>query len=239
MKTLGIIGGIAPESTIEYYRAIVTSYRRGSGGRYPSIIINSIDLTKMIGLVGGKHFEELIEYLLAELQRLADAGAHLGLFASNTPHIVFDELHPRSPIPLISIVEAACDQAIAMKLHKLALFGTRFTMQADFYPHVFARNGIEVVRPDADDQEVIHTRYMDELVAGNFRDETRDELLAIMKRMRDAHGIDGVILGGTELPLLLRRDSWEGMAFLDTGRVHVARAVEALLDCGNACCRSF
>src|SRR5205814_803575 len=104
--TLGIIGGIAPESTIEYYRTIIALHRERTGGQYPPILINSIDLKKMLALVAEQRFPELITYLVAEIRKLAAGGATIGLFASNTPHIVFDELRSQSPIPLVSIVEA-------------------------------------------------------------------------------------------------------------------------------------
>ena len=139
--TLGIIGGIAPESTIEYYRTIIALHRERTGGQYPTILINSIDLKKMLGLVAEQRFPELITYLVAEIRKLAAGGATIGLFASNTPHIVFDELRTQSPIPLISIVEATFRAAEKARFRRLALFGTRFTMQADFYRSFSSRVG--------------------------------------------------------------------------------------------------
>jgi aspartate racemase len=229
MKTLGIIGGIAPESTIEYYRAIVEIHRQRADGAYPSVIINSIDLTKMIGLVAAGRLEELTEYLLHELDRLAEAAVALALFASNTPHIVFDRVQGRSPVPLVSIVDVAAEGAVRAGLRRMALFGTRFTMQAGFYREVFAARGIEVVAPAAGDLELIHTKYMDELVQGQFLQSTREQILGVVERMQAAEGIDGVILGGTELPLLLRMEEWQGVRFLDTGRMHVEEAVTRML----------
>jgi aspartate racemase len=112
------------------YRAIATSHRQQKpDGSYPSIIINSIDLTKMLGLIGEKRFTEVTDYLVAEVQRLARVGADFGLLAANTPHIVFGEIQQRAPIPLISIVEAACHEAQVLGLKKIGLFGIRFTMQ--------------------------------------------------------------------------------------------------------------
>ena len=115
MKTIGIIGGIGPESTIEYYRSIIASYsERIPDGSYPSIIINSIDLKKVLDLVLANNLAELADYLVSEIHRLARAGAECGLVAANTPHIVFDEVRRRSPIRLISIVEATCEAAKAL-----------------------------------------------------------------------------------------------------------------------------
>ena len=108
----GIIGGIGPESTIDYYRLIVAAYReQRPDGSYPAIIINSIDLNKIRDLVTANALADLTEYLVAEVQRLARAGADFGLLAANTPHIVFDDIRQQSPIPLLSIVEATCDAA--------------------------------------------------------------------------------------------------------------------------------
>ena len=226
MNTLGIIGGIAPESTIDYYRQLVAAYRaRVTDGSYPNLIINSIDLKGMIDLIAAKELEAVTVMLTNELARLARAGAEVGLFASNTPHLVFDELQRRSPLPLISIVEETCRVASAANMKRVGLFGTRFTMDNDFYPRAFARAGIEVVVPSPDDRQLIHDKYFAELVPGVFRDETRAEMLAIAARLPS---IDGLVLGGTELPLLLRGDSANGIPLLDTTRIHVAAAMREL-----------
>ena len=231
MKTLGIIGGIAPESTIEYYRLIIASYRaQDPDGNYPSLIINSINLKKMIDLITANKLADVTEYLLIELQKLASAGADIGLLASNTPHIVFDDLQQKSPIPLISIVQATCQTAQAMGLRKVGLFGTRFTMQGQFYPEVFRSRGIELIVPDMNDQEYIHDKYMNELIDGIFLDETRESLLAIAERLKKKSGIEGVILGGTELPLILRDVNDSEIPFLDTTRIHVEQAVAQILN---------
>lgn len=230
MKTLGIVGGIAPESTVDYYRQIVALYRaRRSDGGYPHILINSIDLKRMLDLIGAGNLPEVTEYLLAEVVRLATAGADFGLFASNTPHLVFDDIRQRSPIPLVSIVEASCEAALALGLRKVGLLGTRFTMQGGFYPKVFSAHRIEVVVPRPDEQDYVHDRYMDELVHGVYRAETRGQLLTIVERLRNQEGIQGLILGGTELPLLLRDGPQPGIPLLDTTKIHVKRAVAELL----------
>ena len=230
MKTLGIIGGVGPESTIEYYRTIITLYRERTGdGSYPQLIINSIDLNKVREFVIANDLQRLIETIVEEIEKLARAGADFGLIAANTPHIVFDDLQPRSPIPLISIVETACKAAQARGLKKLGLFGTRFTMQGSFYPKVFSRAGIELVAPEPADQDYIHDKYMSELVPGKFLPETRAVLLAIVDRLKDKTDIDGVILAGTELPLILRDETHNGIPFLDTMKIHAEAAVAEML----------
>ena len=230
MKTLGIVGGIAPESTVDYYRGIVSLYRERLGdGSYPSVIINSIDLKKLLDLIGAGNRAEATRYLLAEVTRLVKAGADFCLFASNTPHLLFEDLERGSPVPLLSIVEAACDAASALGLEKVALLGTRFTMQGGFYPKVFARRRIEVVVPGPDEQDYVHDRYIAELVNGIIRAETRERVAAIMERMSRQEGVQAVILGGTELPLLFRDGPQPDIRLLDTTRIHVERAVTQLL----------
>jgi aspartate racemase len=222
VKTVGLVGGIAPESTIEYYRGLIAEHRsRVTDGSYPTILIDSIDLARMIGYVERSELEPLAVYLAAEVARLAAAGADFAALASNTPHIVFDEVRRRSPIPLVSIVEATADEARALRLTRLGLFGTRFTMQARFYPDVFRARGLTVVAPGDEDRAYIHEKYFSELVKGVFAPETTERLVAIARRMRERDGVEGIILGGTELPLALRGAAIPDLPFLDTTRIHV------------------
>ena len=230
MKTLGLIGGIGPESTIDYYRRIIALYRKlNQDGSYPAIIINSIDMKEMLDFIEANELVKLKDYLLREVQKLAKAGADLGLLASNSPHIVFDALASQSPIPLLSIVEAACEATKKLGLKRVGLLGTRFSMQGRYYPGVFSRAGITVITPGADEQVYIHDKYMNELVNGVISSETHERLLEIVERLKAQKGIEGVILGGTELPLILREESYNGIPFLDTTKIHVERAVAQML----------
>ncbi|SRR6266566_2305612 len=230
MKTLGIIGGLGPESTVEYYQNIIALYRERQGdGSYPEFIINSVNLKKGLDFMDANDLAGMADYLLEEIGKLVLAGANFGLISANTPHIVFDELASKSPIPLISIVEATCASAKARGLKKLGLFGTRFTMQGTFYPKVFSREGIELVVPDPTDQDYLHDKYFNELVPGRFLPETRAGLLAIVDRMKAKIDIHGVILAGTELPLILRDAGYNGIPFLNTTKIHVEAAVTEML----------
>ena len=192
---------------------------------YPAVLINSIDLDRVIGMVSSQAFDALSAYLSEEIQRLSRAGAQLALLASNTPHVVFDSLRERAPIPLISIVEATCSAVRTLGLKRPGLIGTRFTMQGSFYPQVFSRHGISLLKPSEADQAFIHDKYMGELAKGVFPTQTRDRMLEIAARMRKELGMDGLILGGTELPLLLRADSLDGIPLLDTAKIHVSEAL--------------
>jgi aspartate racemase len=230
MQPLGMIGGLGPESTVEYYKLLVAEYReRTRDDSYPPILINSVDLQKGRGLVEAQKYAELADFMVEEVERLARAGAGLGFVSANTPHIVFDEIRARSPIPLVSIVEAACAAAKALGLRRLGLFGTRFTMEGRFFPDVFAREGMSLVIPDAEEREYINERYWGELVKGVFRPETRVGLLEIVEKMKAREGIEGVILGGTELPLILPDGAAAGIPLLDTTRIHVKAVVERWL----------
>lgn len=224
-----MIGGVGPESTVDYYKNIIAMYReRKRDGSYPQFVINSIDLQKGIDFLEADNLAGMAEFLLHEIDKLPRAGAEFGIIAANTPHIVFDEVKAKSPIELISIVQAACAHAKERGLKRLALFGTRYTMQADFYQKVFQREGIELVVPESSDQDYIHEKYFAELVPGIFLPATRAGLLAIVDRMKSKMNIEGVVLAGTELALILRGESHNGVALLDTGKIHCQAAVDQM-----------
>lgn len=231
MRTLGIIGGLGPESTIDYYRSIIARFRaRKPGAGYPHVIINSLDVDKGIGMLDAGRLDELADYLAAGVEALAHAGAEFGAIAANTPHIVFDEIERRSAIPLLSIVRATCDAAKKLGLNKVGLFGTGFTMGASFYPEEFARAGIAMAIPTDAEREFIHRKYIDELLNNRFLPETRREILGIAQRMKAEDGIEAIVLAGTELPLLLRDTGVPDMRFLDTTVIHVEAIVEGLVN---------
>lgn len=223
MMTIGMVGGIGPESTVDYYRLLLARFRE-HGANIPHILINSIDVARLLELARFEDGAELTEYLLQAVETLTRAGADLAFFAANTPHIVFEEVQRRASIRLVSVVLATCKAAQALNLRRVGLLGTKFTMQGRFYPDVFAPAGITVVVPQASDQAYVHAKYVNELVAGKFLAETRAGFVAVIERMRQRDGIEGLILGGTELPLLLREVT-QSVPFLDTTRIHVDAVV--------------
>jgi len=229
MKTLGLIGGIGPESTIEYYRLLVAGYRDKANGEYPRVIINSIDLSRLIRWINAGELDQIAEYCSFEIAKLESAGADFAALCSNTPHIVFDQIQERTSLPLISIVESAREKVQTLGLKTVGLFGTRFTMQGSFYPTVFARAGIKLVTPAPDEQQFIHDKYMNELLNNQFLPQTRDQLLAIVDQLKGREDVEAIILGGTELPLLLRDESHNGVSLLDTARIHVDALLRELL----------
>ena len=229
MKTLGLIGGTGPESTIEYYRLLVARYREQADGHSPRVIITSIDLKQMIEWMTAGNLAAVTDGLAAEFERLRIAGADFAALTANTPHIVFDELQARSSLPLISIVEATCEEVRKRGLNTVGLFGTRFTMQAPFYPTVFSRGGVKLVLPGDREQDYIHEIYLGELLKDVFLPETRARLLEIAEEMKRRDNIEAVILGGTELPLLLRDPEHNGLPLLDTTSIHVDKLVAEML----------
>jgi len=232
-KTLGLIGGTGPESTIEYYRLLIAKYRELADGNAPPLIINSVNIKPLLEWMTAGELRKVTDYLAAEVEKLYKAGANFAALTANTPHIVFDELQQRSAIPLISIVEATRDYVEKLGLKTVALFGTRFTMQASFYPEVFSRTGIKLVTPNDEEQNYIHEIYLGELLKDVFRPETRAKLLDILDAMRARDGIQATILGGTELPLLLRDEAHNGLPLLDTTRIHVDRLIAELVGTSN------
>jgi aspartate racemase len=229
MKILGMIGGTGPESTVEYYRRLIATYhRRVSESGAPPVIINSVDNKNLVKWFTAGDLPPVINFLAAEIERLAHAGAEFGLIAAVTPHLVFDELQQRARIPLLSIVEATADTAAKAGLRRLGLFGTRFTMQATLFPAAFARRRLNIVVPNKEEQEFIHEKYMGELFAGTILDETRGALIDIAETMKQRDNVDGLILGGTELSLILREPTAASLPVLDTTQIHVEAAIERM-----------
>ncbi|MBL8984948.1 MAG: amino acid racemase [Gemmatimonadetes bacterium] len=227
MTRVGLVGGLGPESTIDYYRRILAAWERDEPLSAPALLIDSLDVKLGLRLV--EHDRAgLVEYLLASLDRLRRAGVDFAVLTANTPHLVFDDLAARTPVPLLSIVEVCADEAARRGLSRLALLGTRFTMEAPFYPAVFGRRGMTVVAPEPADRTWLHERYVGELLKGDFRAETREGVVGLVERLRGRERVEAVILGGTELPLLLTDAAVAGLPVLDTTALHVAAIVRRL-----------
>ncbi|HEY6195596.1 MAG TPA: amino acid racemase [Candidatus Eisenbacteria bacterium] len=228
MASVGLVGGLGPESTIDYYRRILERWERERPGSAPSIVIDSLDVQMGLRLV--QHDRAgLLAYLRASLERLVGAGVSFAALTANTPHLVFDDLAAGSPVPLISIVETCAGEARRRGFTRLLLLGTRFTMEGAFFPTVFGRHGLSLVPLERADVAWVHERYVGELLKGDFRDETRQRFVELVDRVRRESGIEAVILGGTELPLLLRATEIGGVPLLDTTALHVDAIVARLL----------
>src|SRR3954447_20495647 len=210
MATVGLVGGLGPESTIDYYRRVIQVWQRHDPKSFPSLVIDSLDVQRGLALVASDR-KGLAEYLFASVRRLAGAGVDFIAMTANTPHIVFDELAARSPVPMVSIVEVCADEANRRGFARLGLLGTRFTMEAAFYPAVFSKHGIEIVAPGETERSAVHDRYVGQLLKGAFPDETRKWMIDLIARLRDREHVNGIVLAGTELPLLLREETTAGL----------------------------
>ncbi len=224
-----MIGGLGPESTIDYYRSIIARYRaRRPDGGIPHIVINSLDVDKGLAMLDAGRLHDLTDYLASGVEALENAGADFAFIAANTPHLVFEDVQQRSVIPLLSIVKATAERAKALGLKKVGLFGTGFTMRASFYPEEFQRAGIALVIPTESERDFIHMKYIGELLKNQFLPQSREEIVNIARRMQAEDGIEALVLAGTELPLLLRDAADQGIEFLDTTVIHVEAVVDEL-----------
>lgn len=229
-KTIGMIGGIAPASTVDYYNRLISRFQERTGQReYPSIIINSINMTHMMELITNDHLDELVDYLSEEIFTLEKAGAKVVFMASNTPHLVFEPLAQRVKTKMVSIVDSTIAYAQAKGHSRLGLFGTLHTMEGDFFQDGFEASGMEIITPMSDERKYIHKVYMEELVRGRFLPETKSRLLSIASRMYNEGQIDSLILGGTELPLILKSSDMEDIEMLNTTKIHVERILDAVI----------
>jgi len=229
-RILGIVGGVGPESTIDYYRRLVAGWRRRRpDGSFPRVIIDSIEAGSTMRALGEGDFDLVGRAVGEALEQLTAAGCGLALIASNATHLAFERIQPPPTLPMLHIVDAALAAARAAGHRRLGIIGTRFVAQSGLYPDRFGPAGIETVVPSADDTELVHGIYMGELVLGVFRDESRDRLVEVIARLRDEQAIDGVILGGTELALILTEPSYAGVPVLDTAGIHVEAALDWLV----------
>ena len=229
MKRIGIIGGMAPESTQLYYKYIIEEARKRLGDHnYPEIIIYSVNFQKFINWMKNGAWRNVADALVDIIYRLRDAGADFALIATNTMHIVFDEVSRRSPIPLLSIIDAVADEILKCNIKIVGLLGTRYTMTEDFYKVRLNKLGIEVIIPPSDDIDLVHYIIFEELVKGIIRDKSKSELLRIIKGF-EKEGAGGVILGCTEIPMIITQED-VNIKLFDTTKIHAVKALEYALN---------
>lgn len=230
MKKLGLIGGMGPESTIPYYHDIVYGVQKElKGSLFPELTIESVNVFRILGLCKEKRYDELTEYLMKAIRNLEAAGCDFAALSANTPHIVFDRLKAVSPLPLVSIVESACREAERQGLKQIGLLGTIFTMKEEFFKRPFQEKGIEILIPNEEEMAYINEKISKELELGIVKDSTREEFLRIIERMKKEKQIQAVVLGCTELPLLLN-DKVSPVPCLDTMKIHIQELVERIAE---------
>ena len=229
MKKAGIIGGIGPASTLDYYDGIIKGVRRLSDNEdYPRFAVNSINMTEMIKYVAGGEMDKLTAMLVAAIDELEDAGAEFAAIASNTPHIVFDAVRSRCSLPLISIVDETCRYAQTAGCRRVIVLGTLFTMRSGLYTKAFEKLGIQALVPDKRVQEEVYGIIYPNLENGLVIEEEKDRLLGISERLLRMHGADALVLGCTELPLAIKPGELDTL-LLNTAQIHIDSIVREIL----------
>jgi len=225
MKRIGILGGMSYESTIKYYAQILEKYyEKKHDYYYPEIIIFSLNFQKVIDLEYDDNRKKYVDYLMEGIKSLENAGASFILMAANSPHAVYEDLIQLVKVPILSIVKATAEKAQRENLSKLLLLGIKFTMQSSFYQDFFAKLNMQIITPSDPEQDTINQIIFDELVIGNFTEDSKQKLLSII----NSYEVDGVILGCTELPLILpQKDT--NIKLIDTIEVHVEAALKYYL----------
>jgi aspartate racemase len=221
MKRIGIIGGLGPEATVDYYKELINAFKSAGDLNYPEIIIYSVNMSEFISLMKQAEYQKASALMVEKLDALKLAGAEFAAISANTPHLMFSEIKKKSQLHLISIVEATCNEFIRRGLKRPGLFGTGFTMNATFYQDVFRQHNIDVVIPEKEDRKLINYKLFSEIELGIFKDETRQLLIGMIKKMVDNQGIDSLILGCTEFPLILTENTYAGITMLNTTKIHV------------------
>ena len=224
-KRIGILGGISAESTIEYYSRMVKKYfERRRDYYYPEIVIFSLNFQRFTDFENSGDRDGYVGEIMTGIRTLEDAQADFILMAANSPHAVFDEVEARATVPMISIVQVTARRAARQGLKRLLLLGIKFTMQSSFYREACSELGIDVVVPSAAEHDEINHIIFEELARGIFKPETRERLLDMISR----YPVDGVILGCTELPLILKQED-TSVPLLDTLDLHTEAALDYAL----------
>ncbi len=229
MKKLGLVGGMGPGSTVVYYHDIVYGVQERVGKEsFPSLTIESVDVFHILRLCGERDYDGLTDYLLQAIDALARSGAQFAALTANTPHIVFDRLQGSSPIPLISMIGSVRKEAMRSGLKKIGLLGTIFTMTQDFFKRPFLHTGIDIVVPSGEEMDYIHQKISSELEHDIVKEETLARFQTIVSRMRAEDGIEAVVLGCTELPLLLNGETCP-VPCLDAMQIHIQDLIDEIL----------
>lgn len=225
MKKIGIIGGLGPESTLDYYRGIINAFHLNyDENGYPEIVIESVNLKDAMTWAARDEWDKVIDLLSDCFNKMKYAGAEFGAIASNTPHKVFEEIQAKTELPLISIVTATRQYAQSLDLKNLLLLGTGFTMRSSFYQKELERYGIKIVVPNREHQDYIHEKIFSELERGIVKDSTKMEFLGILH----SHKTDGVILACTEFPMIIKQED-VAVPCLDTAHIHINSIVNFCL----------
>lgn len=230
MKKLGLIGGTGPESTILYYKGIEQGVKREVGKPYfPPMTIESLSVFEVLSFCGKKDYDGLAEYLLSGFRNLASAGCDFVALTGITPHVVIDRLKEKSPIPVVSMLDAAAEETKRRGFLRVGLLGTYPTMTGTFFQEAFRKQGITVVCPHEEEMRYIGKKIGAELEYGRILSQTRDQVMRIVERMKEEDGIQAVVLGCTELPLLFE-GAESPVKTIDVMKIHIETLIRMILE---------
>ncbi len=229
MKTIGLIGGMSWESTVTYYTQINQLISKELGGLHSAkLLLASVDFAEIESCQSANEWEKSGELLLAEALKLEMAGADFLVICTNTMHKVYDQIKENCHIPIIHIADATIDKLEENKLKKIGLLGTKYTMEQDFYKKRLTDAQIEVLIPQEADRKAVNDIIFNELVLGDIKQTSKETYLHIIEKMIE-EGVEGLILGCTEIGLLIKQSDVAVPVF-DTTLIHSQKAVEMALE---------
>jgi len=224
-KTIGIVGGMTPESTTIYYEYITRTYQKRVGDySFPEILIYSVSFQQYENWMTNGNWDLIANGLIRAVHSLIKAGAEFGVIATNTMHKVFDIIQEKSSIPLISIIDATAEAILKKEMETVGLLGTIFTMREAFYKNGLKKYGIKTIVPNDQEQKIVYEIIFKELGKGEIKKDSRQKVIDIVHRLH-VQGAEGVILGCTEIPLLITEKDCEVPLF-DTARIHAEKALQ-------------
>ncbi len=230
MKKIGLVGGTGPESTLMYYKKLNDEIDRLTDGKaMPDIAIESVDFHRAWEYVTEGKYDLLADYLGEKLQALEKSNSEVISLTAVTMHVVFDELKEKIKSPIVSIPQVVSEEVVSKGIKRIGLLGTIFTMEKDYMKKDLISSGVEVFVPNEDERKLIGKRIYEELERGIVKDSTLKELTDIINRMKADDGIEGVILGCTELPLILNQDNCP-VACFDAVEIHLRKLIKMALE---------
>ena len=226
MKKIGLVGGTGPESTLMYYKELNGRIDKLTNGAFmPDVAIESVNFRKAWEFVSDGKYQELADYLAEKVESLKAGGAEIISLTAGTMHIVYEQIVQKTKVSLISIPKVVSDEAVSRGIKKVGLLGTIFTMEQDYMKKDLIEAGIDVVIPQKNERELIAKRILEELEQGIVKESTLEEFRTIIERMHVEDGIEAVILGCTELPLLLNEKNCPVLC-LDSVEIHLNKLIE-------------
>lgn len=229
MKTIGILGGMSFESTTVYYQEINQLINKNLKSSHSAkILLYSFDYRELEILLEQNDWEKITHRLITQANKLKLAGADFLLIGANTMHIVADQIEEATQLKICHIVDATLENVKSLKLKKVLLLGTKYTMQSSIYQNRFEKQEIEVITPPTEDQDTIHDIIYNELILGDFKVSSKQKIIDIMKSSMK-HGVQGFILGCTEIPLLIHEEDVDAPIF-NTLKLHAKQAVKWMID---------